>query len=96
MSNYENHHADDVPRFESWLVVMASSFVPATVALYLPPKYLVPLVTMTAVLFAAGLFMLRRQTLRRARERGESPRPSATPAARSFDGETLEMEGAEP
>jgi uncharacterized membrane protein YfcA len=96
MSNYENHHADDVPRFEPWLGVMLSAFAPAIVVLYLPPTYLVPLVTITAILFAAGLFMLRRQTLRRAREHGDARRPSGTPAARSFEGETLEMEGAEP
>jgi hypothetical protein len=50
----------------------------------------------TVLLFAAGVIMLRRQTDRRARERGGVPMPAASFAARSVDGELLGMEGAEP
>jgi hypothetical protein len=111
MSTYENDNDDDMPRFEPWLRVMTSAFVPGIGILYLP-QYLVPLVAIAAVLYVAGLVMLRRQTLRRARQRGDARLPSATPAAtlvastlatsppssaaRSVDGETVELEGAEP
>jgi len=96
MSNYQNPHDDDIPRFEPWLGVTASAVGPVIVALYLPSIYVIPLIAVSVVLFAAGLIMLRRQTLRRARDRGEARLPSATSVRRPFDGETLEMEGAEP
>jgi hypothetical protein len=95
MSRYQNTHDDDVPRFEPWLGVMISSFVPLLVALEASSIFLVPLIAMTVLLFAAGLLMLRRQTIRRARERSNML-PSTINPARSFDGERLEMEGAEP
>jgi MFS superfamily sulfate permease-like transporter len=96
MSNYERSHDDDVPRFEAWLGVMVSSFVPVILALYASPIYFVPLIAIAALLFAAGLVMLRRQSLRVERARSDARFPSATSAAVSVDGEPLEMEGAEP
>jgi hypothetical protein len=61
MSQYDNSN-EDIPRFEPWLGVMASSFVPAILAMYLPPRFLAPLITLTVGLFVAGLVMLRRQS----------------------------------
>lgn len=95
MSNYENPHDDDIPRFEPWLGVSASALGPVIVALFLPSIYVIPLIAVAAGLFAAGLVMLRRQTIRRAPERSEDRLPSVTSVARSCDGETLEIHGAE-
>ena len=66
MSEYENAH-DDGPAFEPWLAVLASSIVPEIVATRLPPEFFVPAIVATVTLFATGLLMLRRQTMRRAR-----------------------------
>ena len=62
-------HDEDVPRFEPWLGVMLTSVVPVAATMYLPGRFLMPLLTLTAALFAAGLVMLRIQTKRRRRER---------------------------
>jgi uncharacterized membrane protein YfcA len=93
VSVYENSH-DDIPRFEPWLGVMASSAGPALIALYLP-RYFVPLIVAAVALFLASLVMLRRQTVRR---RLRQPRmlPAPLSVARSFDGGVREVEGAEP
>lgn len=96
MSNYENSHDDDMPRFEPWLGVMAGAFIPAIAASYLPPSFLSALVGIAIALFAAGLVMLRRQTSRRVRDRRD-----ARPAPAGFDARSPrrvmpEMEGAEP
>jgi hypothetical protein len=96
VSNYENSHDDDNPRYEPWLGVMASAFVPVTAALYLPPSYLTALIGIAAALFAAGLVMLRRQTSRRARDSRDVRPPSAGSRGRSRDRVPPEMEGAEP
>ena len=64
MSQFENTH-DDVPRFEPWLAVLASSVVPEIVAMYLPPEFFIPAIAATVGLFLTGLLMLRRQTQRR-------------------------------
>jgi hypothetical protein len=69
MSDYENPHDDDSPRFEPWLATIVSSFLPVAAAFYLPKDLSALLLTATVVLFAAGLIMLRVQTARRARER---------------------------
>lgn len=96
MSNHPQSHDDDVPRFEPWLGVMASSVVPVVVALYVHSRYLVPLIVATVVLFLFSLVMLRRQTVRRRLERRERPLPGVRSSGGSADGEALQMEGAEP
>jgi len=63
MPHVENH-SDDIPRFEPWLGVMMTSVVPVAASMYLP-RVLVPLLALSAALFAAGLIMLRLQTSRR-------------------------------
>jgi hypothetical protein len=95
VSNYENPHDIDDPRYEPWLGVMTSAFVPLIISLYSPSRYIVPLIAITVVLFAAGLIMLRRQTIRRARERGEAQMPSVKSTARSSDDDALEIQGVE-
>ena len=95
MSDYETSHDADDPRFEPWLGVMLGAFVPLTFVLLSPAQFLIPLVAVAAALFAAGLVMLRRQTLRRARARTARELPSTTPAARSVDARVLDKIGAE-
>jgi hypothetical protein len=96
MSNHPHSHDDDVPRFEPWLGVMASSVVPVIVGLYVHSRYLVPLIVATVALFLFSLVMLRRQTVRRRLERRERPLPGARSSGGSVDGEAIEMQGAEP
>ena len=36
MSNYQNPHDDNTPRFEPWLGAIATSFLPWGAAFYLP------------------------------------------------------------
>ena len=69
VSNHLHLHDEDVPRFEPWLGVMASSVVPVVIALYAHSRFLIPLIIATAVLFLTSLLMLRRQTVRRGRRR---------------------------
>jgi MFS superfamily sulfate permease-like transporter len=69
VSNYQNPHDEDIPRFEPWLRVMTAAFVPAIATLYLPGSFLVPLAALATILFGAGLFMLRRQSIHRASRR---------------------------
>lgn len=59
----EIHH-DDIPRFEPWLGVMGTAFIPVAASIYFA-SLLVPLLATTAALFVAGLVMLRVQTRRR-------------------------------
>ncbi|HWH50652.1 MAG TPA: hypothetical protein VN651_03850 [Gemmatimonadaceae bacterium] len=66
MSVHEHPHDGDNPRFEPWLGVMASSFLPVVIALYADMNFMIPLFTAAAVLFLASLVMLRRQTVRRS------------------------------
>jgi hypothetical protein len=73
MSNQQHHH-EDVPRFEPWLRVMFASLFPAAAASYAPPSFLVPLLVVTVGLFVGGLIMLRRQSMQRRRQ----PRPRAS------------------
>jgi hypothetical protein len=93
MSEYKNTH-DDIPQFEPWLGVMASSVIPVVIALYFHSRYLLPLIVAAVALFLASLVMLRRQTIQR---RMQSPKdlPEPQSVARSLDGE-LELQGAEP
>jgi hypothetical protein len=96
MSNYHPHtHDEEIPRFEPWLAVMASSLVPPVVALYLRGRFFLPLVVLTVVLFLASLVMLRRQTVRRRVEQMHRS-PEGRAGARSVAGDGLRMEGAEP
>ena len=69
MPNHETLN-NDTPRFEPWLGVMGSSFVPAAAAVFVPPVFLVPLIVLTALLFGASLAMLWRQSIR-SREAGK-------------------------
>ena len=69
MSDYQNPHDHNTPRFEPWLGAIASSFLPWGAAFYLPKAFVVPLATVSGLLFAAGLVLLRIQTVRQARER---------------------------
>ena len=73
MSDYQNPHDDDNPRFEPWLGAIASSFLPWVAAFYLPKAFVVPLATVSGLLFMAGLVMLRIQTVREKRERQLQP-----------------------
>lgn len=59
MSEYENSD-HDIPRFEPWLGIMASSLLPVFIALFLPARFFLPLVGATVALFAAALVLLRR------------------------------------
>lgn len=66
MSEYQHqhsHHEEDVPRFEPWLGVMASSLLPVSAALFLP-SLMVPLIAMTVLLFAGGVVMFRAHSMR--------------------------------
>ncbi|HSQ33201.1 MAG TPA: hypothetical protein VLN49_25280 [Gemmatimonadaceae bacterium] len=73
MSKFQATHDEDIPRFEPWLGVLFASLLPVTVALFVPHVFAVPLIVMTALLFVAGLVMLRVQSQRRARERSSAP-----------------------
>jgi hypothetical protein len=72
MSAHFHSHDDDIPRFEPWLGVMLSSFIPAVVGLYVHARFLGPLIVATVTLFLVSLWMLRRQTMRRAVEQQSS------------------------
>ena len=65
MSNHETLNEHAIPRFEPWLGVMGSSFVPAAAAIFLPATFLVPLIVLTVLLFGASLAMLWRQSIHR-------------------------------
>ena len=65
MSNNAQLQDDGIPTFEPWLAVAAGALVPASLALFLPPAFLVPLIIATAALFAASLMMWWRQSNRR-------------------------------
>jgi hypothetical protein len=62
MPNHETLNTD-VPRFEPWLGVMGSSFVPAAASVFLPSTFLIPLIVLTVLLFGASLSMLWRQSI---------------------------------
>ena len=81
MSEYQNTHDDDVPRFEPWLGMIAGSVLPLGAAVYLPSAFPV-LMVLTVLLFVSGLIMLRLQTVRRAREQNRAQstiRPEVRP-----------------
>lgn len=67
MSSHPHSHDEDIPRFEPWLGVMASSFIPAAIGVY-AHSFIAPLTVGTVALFLTSLFMLRRQTLRHRAE----------------------------
>lgn len=100
MSNHQLHDQQqrdqDIPRFDPWLRVLASSVIPVVLALYVHHRFLIPAVVAAVVLFLAGLVMLRRDTVRRRLKAQTPSLPGAQSVARSIDGEPLEMEGAEP
>jgi hypothetical protein len=62
MSNQNQPRPDDgIPSFEPWLGVASASLVPAALALFLPPVFLIPLIVATVGLFALSLAMWWRQ-----------------------------------
>lgn len=86
--NQHSHSSDDIPRFEAWLGVLATSLLPAGAALFLPHAFAIPLIACTVLLFTVGLVMLSVQSRRSAhRERELEPSrhppdsPAHTPAA---------------
>lgn len=90
-------HDEDIPRFDPWLGVMASSLIPVIVALYVHSRFSVPLIIATVVLFIASLVMLRRQTLRQRRDSDKhSPPHPQSESVHSFNRTPVEIEGAEP
>jgi hypothetical protein len=48
----------NVPRFERWLAVLGSAFIPAVLIVFLPASFDLPLIIATAVLLLIGLAML--------------------------------------
>lgn len=76
MSDNLHSQDEDVPRLEPWLGVMASALVPLIVALYVHSRFHVALMTVTVLLFIAGLVMLRGQTVRRRIAREQHPPPA--------------------
>ena len=60
MSDSQISQDHDIPRFEPWLGVMCSAFVPVIAGLFLPGQFLAPMLVLSVVLFAIGLFMARR------------------------------------
>lgn len=92
MSRYDNSD-NDLPRFEPWLGVMASSLLPALVALFLPTQLAVLFIAATVGLFVAGLVMLRRQTIRRRLDHAHTPH-AQQPVSRTLDAEPLETEAS--
>ena len=68
MSQYQNPHDEDIPRYEPWLGMMGASFIPVTVLLFLHGRFAGPLISASAILFVASLVMLRRQTSRKQTE----------------------------
>jgi hypothetical protein len=95
MSEYQNTHDDDLPRFEPWLGMVACSVLPIGAAVYLPKAFPL-LMVLTVLLFAGGLIMLRVQSVRRAREpnRTQMARPKVQPTEESLVHEPTEMHGA--
>jgi len=69
MSEFQNTHDEDNPRFEPWLAMVASSVLPILAAFYVPKRFAAALTVLTVLLFVGGLVMLRLQSARRARER---------------------------
>jgi hypothetical protein len=67
MSDLNISQDNDSPRFEPWLAVMCSAFLPVIAGLYLP-QWLVPMMVLAAALFGAGLFMSRRRPAARGDE----------------------------
>jgi uncharacterized membrane protein YjjP (DUF1212 family) len=68
MSQYQNPHDEDIPRYEPWLGMMGASFVPVTLLLFLHGQFAGPLIGASVILFAGSLLMLRRQTTQRRAE----------------------------
>ena len=95
MSEYQNTHDDDAPRFEPWLGMIAGSVLPLGAAVYLPSAFPV-LMILTVLLFVSGLIMLRLQTVRRAREQNRMQsriRPEVRPTDESLAHEPSGMHG---
>jgi hypothetical protein len=95
MSEYQNTHDDDIPRFEPWLGMIAGSVLLMGAAVYLPKAFPL-LMASTVLLFVGGLIMLRLQTVRRAREQNRTQsriRPEVRPTDESLVHEPNEMDG---
>lgn len=96
MSNHqydrEGPDGEGIPRFEPWLRVLASSLIPAILALYLHSRFLIPSIVATVLLFVGGLVMLRRDAVRRRVQEQKHLLPAARSVARPLDVEPLELE----
>ena len=86
------HDHDDVPRFEAWFGIMVSSLVPVVIALFVPHSFAIPLITLTVLLFIAGLVVLSVQSRRRARERRLVERSGRRPDSPGTSQLTVEAE----
>ncbi len=63
MSEYHSPDAEaHYPRFEPWLAVLGTAFIPAVLVVYVPDAFHLPLIGVTALLVIAGLTMLVRHT----------------------------------
>lgn len=96
MSEYRDTHEDDIPRFEPWLGMIASSALPMGAAIYFPNAFPLLMVA-TVLLFVGGLIMLRVQTARRAREQNPTQpmeRPTVQATKESLVHEPTKMSGA--
>lgn len=83
MSEYQNTHDDDVPRFEPWLGMIAGSVLPLGAAVYFPKAFPLLMVA-TVLLFVGGLVMLRVQGIRRTREQNRT-RPTVRPTIQATE-----------
>ena len=81
MSEYQNTHYNDDPRFEPWLGVIASSVLPLVAGFLFPAALGASVVVLSVLLFVTGLIMLRLQTIRRAREQNRGAKPPLVPMA---------------
>ena len=65
MSNSQNPHDHDSPRFEPWIGVIGLSIVPVVVGVNVS-AIVIPMIALSVILFAASLVMLWRQNKRRS------------------------------
>ena len=89
MSEYQNTHDDGNPRFEPWLGMIAGSVLPILAAFYVPTALAAPLMVLTVLLFVGGLFMLRLQSARRAREQ-DRPQPRMRRTVQAIEGSLVD------
>jgi MFS superfamily sulfate permease-like transporter len=66
----ERSNDSNMPQYEPWLGVAASSFIPLVAMFLLPHAFTLPLIAVAVLLLAAGMYMLFRH------ERGAKQRPN--------------------